>query len=107
MLERGLDMAIREVRLNTATSVNEDQLKAMVCNAAGVIPQCDVNLRLEMRPINMWHTGLEADNEIPREASCTDVDEPFAPARNFTNGVSNEVMGNASFTTRKCSSHRY
>ncbi len=92
MLERGLDMAVREVRLNTGAPVNEDDFKVMVCNAAGIIPSCDVNLRLEMRPIDMFFSGENSQNSIPRTASCTDVNNPFAPARNFSNGSGNQVM---------------
>lgn len=92
MMERGLDMAVREVRLNTGAPINEDQFKQLVCSAAGIIPSCMNNLRLEMRPINMRHQGSNSSNTIPRRASCTDVDSPFEPARNFTNGSGNEVM---------------
>lgn len=87
MLERGLDMAMREVRLNTGSSVDETDVKRMVCNAAGIIPNCMQQLRLEMRPIDP-----ENWSNIPRAASCTDVNDPFAPARNFTNGNENEIM---------------
>ena len=92
MLERGLDMAVREVRLNTGASVSETQFKTMICNAAGILPNCMDSVRLEMRPIDMRHSGVASDNEIPRVASCTDVNNPFEPARNFTNGNGNEMM---------------
>jgi len=92
MIERGLDMAVREVRLNTGRPVNEAQFKTMVCNAAGIIPNCMTNLRLEMRPIDLRHTGSNATNQIPRSASCTNLNRPFQPARNFTAGTANEMM---------------
>lgn len=92
MMERGLDMAVRELRLNTGSPVNERQLKAMVCNAAGVLPNCMTNVRLELRPIDMFHSGPRSQNSIPRRASCTDHSDPFQPARNFQAGVSNQIM---------------
>ena len=92
MLERGLDMAIREVRVNTATSINETQFKTMICNAAGILPNCMQNVRLEMRPIDLRFSGTDSSNEIPRTASCTDVNNPFEPSRNFSNGQANEMM---------------
>lgn len=87
MLERGLDMAVREVRLNSGSDLDETDLRTMVCNAAGIIPNCMTQLRLEMRPI-------DPDNwsNIPRAASCTNINKPFAAARNFTNGADNELM---------------
>ncbi len=92
MLERGLDIAIREVRLNTNDDVTEDTLKKAVCNHAGILPNCLTSVRLEMRPIDLFHSGANADNEIPSEASCVDISDPFQPARNFEAGVDNEVM---------------
>ena len=92
MLERGLDMAVREVRINTNTAIDEDQFKRMVCNAAGILPNCMQSVRLEMRPIDLRHSGSNATNSIPRAASCTNVNNPFQPARNFTNGQANEMM---------------
>ncbi|KPP85041.1 MAG: TadE-like protein [Rhodobacteraceae bacterium HLUCCA08] len=87
MLERGLDMAVREVRLNTAADIDEDDLKTMVCNSSGLIPDCTNQLKLEMRPID-----LRAWSNIPRAADCVDVDNPFAPSRNFVNGGQNMMM---------------
>ncbi|SMX33228.1 TadE/TadG family type IV pilus assembly protein [Octadecabacter ascidiaceicola] len=92
MVERGLDMAIREVRLNTGVPFTETQFKTMVCNSAGIIPNCMVNLRLEMRNIDLRHTGSNATNQIPRHASCTNLDYPNQAPRNYTNGVPNELM---------------
>jgi hypothetical protein len=92
MMERGIDMAVREVRLNTVTPVTELQFKTMICNAAAILPECMTNLRLELRPIDLRHSGANSDNSIPRRASCTNLDEPFQPARNFESGVSNEMM---------------
>ena len=64
----------------------------MICNAAAILPECMTNLRLELRPIDLRHSGANSDNSIPRHASCTNLDEPFQPARNFESGVSNEMM---------------
>lgn len=92
MVERGLTMAVREVSLNTGIPYTDTQVKSMICNAAGIIPNCMVNLRLEMRNIDLRHTGANATNEIPREASCTDLQSPDQAPRNYTNGVANELM---------------
>lgn len=92
MLERGMTMATREVALNTGAPINETQFKQMVCNSAGLIPNCMYNLRLEMRPIDMRFQGSNADNSIPRAASCTNISNPFQPARTFTSGAANQVM---------------
>lgn len=92
MLERGVDMAVREVRLNTSTPVTELEFKTMICNAAAIIPDCMTMLRLEMSPIDLRHTGPNSENSIPRNVSCTNLNNPFKPARNFKYGVANEMM---------------
>ncbi|AGI66828.1 hypothetical protein OAN307_c11260 [Octadecabacter antarcticus 307] len=92
MMERGIDMAVRQVRLNTGTPITEQQFKTMICNAAAIIPDCMTMLRLELRPIDLRHSGSESENSIPREASCTDLSYPFQPARNFQSGIANEMM---------------
>lgn len=92
MLERGIDMAVRQVRLNTGTSITELQFKQMICNGAAILPDCMTNVRLELRPIDLRHSGSNASNSIPRHASCTNNNNPFQPARTFQSGISNEMM---------------
>lgn len=96
MLERGLDMAVREVRLNKVTYADETEFeqifKTMVCNAAGILPDCMTNVRLEMRPIDLRFSGVNSENSIPRAASCTNVNNPGLPAREFRAGAANQMM---------------
>lgn len=87
MLERGLDMAIREVRLNTGDQLSEDEFRSMVCNAAGLIPDCSNQLRLEMVRVDPFNWS-----DVPRVADCIEASQPLAPARNFQNGIDNEIM---------------
>lgn len=92
MLERGLDMAIREIRLNTGAEVDETIMKRKICNSAGILPDCMNNVRLEMRPIDFFQSGNQSNNSIPRRASCVNVNDPFEVPRNFQNGAANQVM---------------
>ncbi len=86
-LDRGLDMAIRDVRLNTAINYTHAQLKTMICENAGFLPDCDDALKLEMTPIN------------PRSfagfggvADCIDVTKPLKPSRTFVHGGEHQLM---------------
>lgn len=93
MLERGLDIAVREVRLNTGATIDEDDLKVMICNAAAIIPNCTAQLRLEMVAVDLKVQNGMGPGTVPRDASCLDANEPFAPPRlAFDNGLSNEMM---------------
>ena len=87
MLERAMDMTVRDIRLGTGTAPQHDQIKDLICVRAGYIDDCDVNLRLEMIQVdpNNW-------TSLPGDADCTDQSEEVAPVRNFVNGQDNELM---------------
>lgn len=87
MLERGLDMAVRTVRLGTASPVNNDQMKRMICTGAGIIPDCLQQLRVEMRRVD-----LRAWTDIPVRANCQDRNDPAKPLATFVTGGANDVM---------------
>lgn len=93
MMERGMDMAMREVRLNTADQITPEDMRALICNSAGIIPKCDERLRLEMIPVDMWvNNGMSATN-VSRNAPCIDDADPAQPANgSFSNGTANQVM---------------
>lgn len=87
MLERGLDMTVREIRLNTSITPTHNQVRKMVCNGAGIIPDCLETLKLELITIDPrnWQA-------LRRSADCIDVDRPYKPVRNFVNGTQNQIM---------------
>ena len=87
MLERGLDLTVRQIRLGYATPPNHPTIKNMVCDFARLGGNCTENLRLEMRPIDpRAYVGLNA------VADCTDRAEPTAPVKQFTPGQRNDLM---------------
>ena len=49
MLDRGVDMAMRDVRLNKLPNVTPAELRGHICEEALGITNCDDNLSLEMR----------------------------------------------------------
>ena len=87
MLERALDLTVRDIRLDTGAAPQHDQIKDMICARAGFLDDCAQNLRLEMVQLDPrdW-TGIA---ETP---DCTDQSEEVAPVRNFVNGAENELM---------------
>jgi len=87
MLERGLDIAVREVRLGTGTAPEHDEIKDIVCDNATVISDCDAKLRLEMIP-----TDLRNFATLGGRPDCTDAAEPSKPVRNFIPGGQNQLM---------------
>jgi len=87
LLERGLDMAVRDIRLGTGTAPQHDEIKRLVCENALMIRDCEQNLRLEMRPADI-RTYAALDTTV----DCTDAAEPSEPVREFTPGQQNELM---------------
>ncbi len=86
-LDRGLDVTIRQVRLSTGDPDTHAELKAMICDQAGFLPDCDSTLRLEMIPVDVRSfAGFGAT------ADCVDTSQPVTPLRNFTNGSEHELM---------------
>lgn len=91
MLERGLDMAVRDVRLGTGTFTNDqvghDALKTAICGYASILPNCENNLKLEMVRLD-----LRTAVNFPSNFDCVDRTELLNPVRNFINGGENELM---------------
>ncbi|MDQ2093267.1 TadE/TadG family type IV pilus assembly protein [Rhodalgimonas zhirmunskyi] len=87
MLERGLDMAVRDIRLGTGTAPQHDDIKQAICDYAGVLPNCTNNLRLEM--IRVDPRNYVAPSNV---ADCVDHSETSNPVRSFVNGDENDSM---------------
>jgi Flp pilus assembly protein TadG len=91
-LDRGLDVTVRTIRLNTATSFTHDAVKQMICDNSGFLntsttSNCDTTLRLEMVSLDLRNYVALAD-----DADCVDLSVPINPPRNFVNGVEHELM---------------
>lgn len=86
-LDRGLDMAVRNVRLNTGTNYSHSDIKQMVCDFSGFLPDCDASLKLEMNPINPRNF-----NGFGGSADCTDITQPVTPSRSFVHGGEHQMM---------------
>ncbi len=87
MLERALDLTVREIRLGTGKIPQHDDIKKKICDRAEMLDNCSKNLRLEMIRLNMraW--------VAPRtDIDCVENPEVVKPARTFENGNVNELM---------------
>lgn len=88
MLERGLDLAVRDIRLGTGTAPQHDEIKHEICQYAGVLRNCETTLRLEMVQVDLRNGAISLDDT----ADCVDTSEDVQPVRNFVNGQENELM---------------
>ena len=87
MLERGLDIAVRVIRLGTGTAPTHDAIKTRICEEALVIVGCEETLRLEMVPTDMRNLTT-----LGGEVQCTEREEEGVPVLKFTPGQQNQLM---------------
>ena len=87
MLERALDMSVRDLRLGTWSNPTHEEFKRTVCNRAGVIPDCMNVLLVELRPVSTTTWEPLAGGPI-----CVDRAEPIKPVTTFDPGVGDNMM---------------
>jgi len=87
MLERGTDLAVRQIRLNTGSAPTKEEIRTMVCNGAAIIPDCLNVLEIELQSVSK-----DTYDMPPREASCVDRDEEIQPIVKYENGQQDELM---------------
>ena len=87
MLDRGLDLAVRQVRLGPLAGADHAELVAAICERIPVMRNCQQDLRLEMRRVNPRDPNLSSD-----PASCANRIEPGDPPDSFENGGRNELV---------------
>ena len=91
MLERALDITVRDIRLGNfvfpTPGQAHDIVKADICAQSVLMPNCMSDLRLEMRPVDRttW-AGLGATTD------CVDRTQPVQPATSFQPGAQNQLM---------------
>lgn len=87
LLERSLDIAVRDIRLATGHIPTYAEVRSQLCTETGIIDDCDGNLRLEMvqvDPRNFW--------TIEPNPDCINAEEAPRPVRSFEHGQDNELM---------------
>ena len=87
MLERGVDIAVRDVRIGVMPVPTRGLLRERICEVAGIIPDCENQLELEMMrrdPAN-W-------TAVSSTVRCIDRGAVSQPVVEFTNGGNNELM---------------
>lgn len=90
LIERGLDIAVRQIRLGTGEPSSHAEIKEVICENASFINNCDSELRLEMMPVD-----LRAYASLDPNAKCKESAEPVDPAilkKEFVFGGVNELM---------------
>jgi len=87
MLDRAVDISMRQLRLGTLNPMSADGLKQAICSNSVIIPNCLNVVTLELRPISTttWTPLNDA-------TTCVDRSATVQPALEFTPGIQNEMM---------------
>lgn len=85
MLERGVDLAVRSVRIGLLDDINHDNIRDTICAEAGIIPDCQNRLRIEMLERN------PRDFDFLGEVQCVDLSEEEQDDTDI-DGVSNNTL---------------
>jgi TadE-like protein len=88
MLDRGLDITVRAIRLAPGdTDVTADAIKTMVCENSLILQDCEDVIQIEM-------VVISADTwTMPDEsADCIDRTSEVEPVVSFSNGDENDIM---------------
>jgi len=89
-LDRGLDIAMRQVRLNTASIPSHTALKQTICANAGFLPDCMNSVKIEMKitdPRNF--VALDGDFDCIDKALSIESNEEL---RNYQSGKEHDLM---------------
>ncbi len=95
MLERSVDIVVRDIRLGRLDDLSHRELKELICQTSSIIgdvPVCVDSMSIWMQPINTATFAMVAP---PRY--CVDRAEPIdpliePPAEEFRFGTDNEIM---------------
>ena len=87
MLERGVDIAVRDVRIGRMPNPTRDQLRTRICAVALIIPDCEAQLDLEMlrRDPTAWVA-------LPAEVECINRGDLNEEEEDIDTTANNELM---------------
>lgn len=88
MLDRGLNIAIRDARLSNGSEVTHDDFRNAICNAAWIFKTCDTDMVVEMTVL----TGDDFSNIPTSNVPCVDRANNVTPTTNYTVGGSNDLV---------------
>lgn len=89
MLERSVDLSVRDLRIGKLIDPKHADIKASVCNRVVVIPDCNANILIELALINRATWTMPSPN-----ATCVDRSLPIAlqPVPTFSPGTKNDLI---------------
>ena len=88
MLDRAMDIVVREIRLTTSIAKTKEQIRDAICtHSLRVIPDCQASVTIETTEINPPSWTLP-DVDVP----CVDRMTPDPPVTNYTQAGPNKLV---------------
>lgn len=87
MLERALDVTVRDLRLGLQADTSHQNFKNLICDKASIIRDCEENVLLELVPIT-------TSADVPTQTICRDRTAGVGvdPVVTFNPGARSEIM---------------
>ncbi|MEM6619918.1 MAG: hypothetical protein AAF761_05110 [Pseudomonadota bacterium] len=85
MLDRAVDLVVRDLRLYNNPNYSHDFMKAEICRYAYVFQNCDQRLFLDLQPVNLA-TGYT------KTYSCYDKENDVNPITTWNRGARQEIV---------------
>lgn len=86
MLDRGVELAMRDLRLGRAPGITHEEIKDRICNGAFLIGNCRGAIQLEMAPL------ADAGSFPETAINCIDRTSEVQPVVTFDPGARDEIM---------------
>lgn len=91
LLERGLDLAVREIRIGTPVPPTFTEFRQDICDVAILVPNCMDNLQVELQVVD--GTTWQPLDPTPRCIDRNQTIDPFDGADGWYNtGINNDFM---------------
>ncbi|MBV7410191.1 TadE/TadG family type IV pilus assembly protein [Maritimibacter sp. DP1N21-5] len=87
LLERALDISVRQLRLGTLAPKTAAELRDHICNGTLIFPDCIAATTIELTPISTSTWQFPANT-----IACVDRNAEIQPAMNVNFGQANDVM---------------
>ncbi len=87
MLERALDLTVRNLRLGKYTNPTNDSLRTAICSYTSVIANCTSSLMIELTPVNTTTWAMPT-----LAAPCVDRTQKIQPVTTVQQGSGDEMM---------------
>lgn len=87
LFERAVELSVRKVRLGIGGIDTSGELRADICSNVLIIPNCEGDMFLDLRPIDRTTWDFPATG-VP----CVNREEDIDPVIDFTLGAAHELM---------------